>query len=421
MYRLLNNNEENVPCFKLINDCWEKVFDHLSPFDITQFGNSCKHFVPIAGEYLKIFCPQTPFYFHRGEIYGAPNQRGIINETFYKYIGKLCVSGDQFEELARFNFNEAKKKTFETLTSLLFRGALMFQINSDWFDFVLQNIETIELDCCSITSPTIFGAIATSATNLKNLSVKSSRNGFSLFSYEYEKLECLSFNNIYFDPPVISNLQSFLEKHKLLKRFNADYETVSLNYNILKTSNIQLDILGVYFNATLLTHATLRPFINKLIALKELGVFQHLATFLNSIDGDLQLLLVKELFATLAAVVPITELYANEFFLPNQYLASFLAFHFKDLEHLHVRFVKNCLDILPFVYNCKKLKSIDLHEILNDYDSNIHELNDIRTQKKDSGKIDFSVENSTDWLNHTRLRNVDLGKIKIARFERRRI
>lgn len=47
------SGKPQLSIFKMIADCWYEVFDFLSMEDVHSFGQTCKAFQQIAGEYFQ--------------------------------------------------------------------------------------------------------------------------------------------------------------------------------------------------------------------------------------------------------------------------------------------------------------------------------------------------------------------------------
>lgn len=57
-----NEQKENsIPCFKLVDDCWEYIFESMSIQDILNLSKTCVEMQRICGNYLSYFFPKFPF------------------------------------------------------------------------------------------------------------------------------------------------------------------------------------------------------------------------------------------------------------------------------------------------------------------------------------------------------------------------
>ncbi|XP_031637154.1 uncharacterized protein LOC116349727 [Contarinia nasturtii] len=218
------------PIFKLINDCWEEIFDWLSLEELHSFGRTCKHFQRLTGEYFK-----------------------------WKYQNVICHVNDN-EKIIQCK----KLDGFIPFTQKL----AFFRLNPDAsFRYVLKNIK-------SPKSMEIVNARST------NLDLKLMKNNLS-------NVEVLKFRNSYLDG---SFIETFLKLCVRLKRLtigpNAGNTWLLHKYPTLqyfKLTDYECDSL---VNDELMTFFQQNPNVRS-FATTEKILFQNRDSFIaNNIELD---------------------------------------------------------------------------------------------------------------------------------------
>lgn len=416
-----NNDEEGAaappppPCLKLVDDCWENIFDNLSPNDIVQMSSTCTDLMRVAGNYLKDYCSEMEFTVKRKEIVHFDNKIAEIEKDFYPYINKLLFEGENFEQKAEFLHSIVIRNNFVSLKSIEFSFITLYQPDFHSFRQVFENVESVKLNFCKILSPSIFTTISKYATNLKHLSVKNSTHGLSLFHQKYEKLEYLEYESYSMTDIQIENLTSFLQNHTKLKRFNTDYFGLWANKNAVENSSINLDVLGVSFSQYAISLEPLMEISNELIQLYVSGLFKHLSLSINYTLFSREVELIREPIIHLARSVSIKELHLNK--IKGAYF-DFFAYELPNLEYLNIDSVYNTCEIVEFVRLLKNLKTIKLSYV---YKDEIHAklLNSEREKLQDGKKITLHVPNRNYLYAKSTFSQLKFSKLDIARIEKK--
>lgn len=412
-------SENTAECFKLIDDCWDYIFDHLSTDEIVKIGETCKHLLSISGDYLVKYCPELKFYMSEKEIYLIGNDKTVIIPAFYKYVTRLIIREQDLQKDALFFANKSAID-FESLKKLEFKFMSLYQPHFDCFQNVLENVETVNIYCTKIFSPKIFETLATYAPNLKSLTVKYSTWGGLLFWQNYKNLEELSYDAYSYDELEIENLKDFLENHKKLKRFNCDYHSLMENGDVLKNTAINLDAFDVSFDSfTIAVHSHVEwdNFTSKLIELYERGIFKYINISLETVLYMRELRLVSQPILNLARAIPIKELYLDK--VQSGKYPDFLTSELHQLERLHIGYVSNNNEILKFVRNSKNLKSIEIGDMIND-DLRLSTINNERKKNENARKLLLYINKNNYLFCKWHLKNSDLSHVQVKRNETKR-
>lgn len=245
-----NSQKELPPVYlKLIADCWEHIFDHLSIKDIFMMGNTCKYMNQILGHYIHARHPELEFVLSERNIQLYPLSI-ILRENFYKFITHMWIYKDDQSNIDFFQ----GVNIFDSLKKLTFMKFQFTETQIGCMRNVLENIETIKLELCVVNRNT-FEQFAIHCRKLKYLNIQGCRNvngAFNkFFSLNFPMLECLKFRLCSDDTNVqIDELTTFLVQHNNLKSFDMDFRFLWINRQSFNQTNKRLDLLGVHFGTS---------------------------------------------------------------------------------------------------------------------------------------------------------------------------
>lgn len=231
----------------------------------------------------------------------------------------------------------------------------------------MKNLESIELDTCTINSSHIFAEVEEHCRKLKKIDVWwCSGHDTSIYSHKFPELEELCLLTTENRPN--DQLKVFLEKHEKLKHFDVDFDFLWANRGILVATNIRLDVLSIDFNNPLST-STFDQFIKFLNTLYERGFFKTLALENLSIDNNVNNLLLEFPCETLTMVTTDGILWPFRFkdlktikIYESIESSERLARHVAMLEELQFRKAETNV-ILPFIRHSEKLKTIKIDRV----------------------------------------------------------
>lgn len=415
---------DSPPCFKLIADCWEHIFDYLTLEEVYAMGQTCWHLHRMAGYYFREYFHDIRFDLIRKKVRIHYLYNIRLRTDFYQYIGKLSIWYSN--ELEYF----LDADTFASLKSLSFWGVKSIEIQIDYARNVLKNIESIEFYATKSVG-NVFERIASCCPKLKVLRVKSPRkirtrsehNAFNkIFLQRFLKLEHLKIN-VYDENAKINELKIFLKNHTKLKHLECDYRFLWANRNLLNETNNQLDVLTIHFHREndAIPFDQFVDFLNQLFIR---GIYKALHLHLDHFENvD---------FNTVISTLPVLQkvnTYSNDVIdylrLTNLMELSIFEIDEGDFEQIaksltkleRVRFQHASANhILPFIHFAKKIKTIKVYgRLRDDHVLDLFTLNEQRKKLGYARQVCIHVDEKVYLREKWKSKNLDLSHVRIAR------
>lgn len=420
--------EISPPCFKLIVDCWEDIFDYLALKDVHAMGQTCKRMNQLAGHYFREYCPELLYVLKEKKIRISDNANVQLIPELYQFISDLLIR-DQLDYTL-------SAKTFASLKTLAFNASQMTERQIQHCQNVLENIENLLLRDCTTGAGDIFRQFAEFCPKLKYLDIKHCHEPNAVFKkvflYHYPTLERMKYESFPWDEArQIDELKAFLEKHTKLKHFECDDRFLWANRNLLNQTNVRLDRLSIHLKtpeiATQFDH-----FIDVLWQLHERGFYKTIhfsidlwydynnyeplingistLPALESLSID-----VLESFNSLSGLVNLTELRVGE---PSHSATELeVETTIKNLTRLqHLTFDQaKITDILPFVRHSKTLNTIKILESRN-LALNSFALNKERKNLENAQKVVIHARENVYLHEKWQPKNSNLSHVAIERF-----
>ena len=248
-----SNGQAQSPIFKMNADCWDEVFDCLSLEDVHSFGQTCKAFQRVAGEYFK-----------------------------WKYEGVSAECG-----VYGIYINHKQMNGFSAFFHMEFKSVNFFEFNFDLIKCVFTKLEVLELRNCKFNKRR-FGALIKSCLNLKRLHLKC----VGLPIFKHPTLEHLG---LYHSLGRLKKdkLKTFLEQSPKLRSLEIDTKYLYENRESILNANVQLNDLTMHFNNRFKFGAP--AFVDLLNELHQRGFYKRLHFFSPVMLSPDQLLALSEL------------------------------------------------------------------------------------------------------------------------------
>lgn len=427
------------PYLKLIADCWEYIFDHLSIRDILVMGQTCRRMAQMAGYYVREYHPNLEFHQIGREIQLPSFSNFQIQSDFYQFISGLYITRTNDIDFL------LNIPTSDSLKTLIFDRSSLAEARIRYTRNILKNIESIHLIECRSTG-NIFEQFVTYCPNLKHLDVRRCRAMNSvLFLQYYPELECLQFR---LPAKNVANrndeLKMFLLKHLNLNQLGMSYHFLWANRDVLNETNIQLDLLSVHFEKT--ENHGYAPhqyhdygvghygnFANFLRGLFERGFYKSLQLSIHYAIKSSDVEQVSNIISTLPALESFS-IYSDSFVglnrltnLKNLHITTILsdsrmnilARNLRNLERLTI-LEASFAGIVPFICHSTRLKSILVCDIRNDMalaNIDLITLNAERRKLINPCHISLYVPEDVYLLEKWKTRNLNSDLIKVMRLD----
>lgn len=414
-----NDAEEippSAPYMKLIANCWDHIFDYLSSRDILVMGQTCKQLCQIAGNYIPEYFPKFELSVADGEVYYYDDNKIVIQPDFYQYIGTLSIDSEDEFDLS------SNVEKFDSLKTIIFYYHTLNRAEIKNMQIVLKNIESIHLIKCEIAR-NMFALLTNRCPKLKHLNLiqYNAVNVAMSKPWNYPSKHMNKLTNEHADQTSALNegLKIFWEKHTKLECLEIDFHFIWSNWHTLMESNIQVDLLHLYFDGTF---EEISKLVDCLETLHERGFYKILKLSLDDnnyfCDEIFAFPRLEKLRITIDSSIDInclanlTDLHCDAINIEN---TEILAKGLTKLERLFL--MKSDYDeILTFVRHSKRLKTMIISENLyyrKDFD--LFALNEERKKLESATKVLISVPDYDYLILKWKLQFLSLNLVKIVR------
>lgn len=409
------------PYLKLIADCWEYIFDHLSLKDILQMGETCKRMHQMAGYYLREYFPELRFNLIGKDVQVAYPHNFLLRTDFFPYIRKLCILRRGSESMSKLDV-----ETFSSMKTLIYMSVELNRTQFAYARDILDYVENIQIEHCNIYME-IFERFEFYCPKLKSLRVEYGNTDNvlvtkSLFSQYYPQLEDLRYkpNSCH---TKIGELKTFFEKHTKLKQFECNMPFLWANRDVLLETNVQLDLFIVDFTRN--HHIPSDEFVDFLKSLYKRGFYKALQLSIDRIpnyifessNNGICTLPAFEILdintdsnIDLSRLINLKELHIFNLDYTN---VENLARNLAKLEKLS--FGNGSIDtILPFICHSKRLKTIYIDRLdLNDFD--LFVLNEKRKMLQNARQVTICLKENFYLMIKWKSKHFNLSHVKISR------
>lgn len=368
---LAPNGEPQPAVFKLDTDCWDEVFDCLSLEDVHSFGQTCKAFQRVTGEYFQwkyeAVCAKC-----QGDYIYIDNKQ---MNRFSELVPKIWFHGDTNDSMLRYvesSFKAVKQMRFSELDF----GGLDFKL----IENILRKLEVVEIYFCKFDRVN-FGALVESCVNLKRVAF-AGVPPFTWPVHQHPTLQHLGFYN----NNALGNgdeLKIFLEHSPNIRSIQMVSSLLWAKRDSLLNANVELDELAIIILNTSDTAAV----IGLLNDLHQRGFYKrlHLRTYtvpspdqLLALHGLITLYIPYEKIIGYPVLANIKELgiVVPRNAPPIDDMNAWVSY-FINIEHLAI-VRPNFNDILLFIGRSMKLRSIEIWH----FQGNVLDVSALKKERK---------------------------------------
>lgn len=425
---------EPEPIFKLDAKCFHAIFEWLPLGELHSFGQTCKQFQQIAGEYFQktyknceIRAESDGIYVCSAQSDSKKSKQQQLDENrlqvngFIKFVGKIAIHGNRHESNdAIFHFIEAN--AFESLKHIQLVAVTLTEPKVKCLKKVLKEIEVLKIDSCVVEGKFYHNFLKLCKKNLKRLSVRSGSDANWLLK-TYPALEHLELFQVGFN---IDKLQTFFDLNPNIKSFAMDINCLWQNEMTLRTVDIRLDDLAIDFHGWEQRMDAIRSLLDKF---QKRGLYKRLHLYTSYHDA--------ESFKRIGSIPALEKLYlsnkvAAAIDLPRMIQLKEISFrYFTDivdmdalrdklahLERIHLK-EASFYDILPFIQQLDKLQTIHIEHVAFDanFVANLEAVNRERELLQDAHKVTIYID-EMNFLELKRVANViNFSKMEFKRGE----
>lgn len=391
--------------FRLTVDCCDEIFEYLSVRDLHSFGQTCKVFQQIAGDYFlrnysaaSKMCDKDGIYTHYSNYVGVQNLRTqtsgfnefMTNVTYHKEnVEKLCylkTHAHEFKSLKRCQILEQTNMIADELRYLreIFPKVEVLCLNHSHLK--CNYYENILKYCENVKRLVLYVAFEL---------VLSGRD--SWLQHKYPNLEYLEWVPM----RSVNLLSTFLSNNPNVQNLTIVTRCIWRQKDDFLKSNIKLDLFSVR-NVYGEKEPTLSALIDLLCQLQERGFYKRLGLYVYTVDEETSIKLLSLKGLERLCIWKFTECYSlpqlkhlKQFIIledANPKDMDILAEHFEDLQRF---LIKNATFdvILPFFrrsINLMKVKIYPKEGVIWDKDM-LTKLNDARKQLFGARKVTIYV------------------------------
>lgn len=421
------------PYTKMIDDCWEYIFDYLSFKDIIVMGHTCKRLNQMAGYYIREYHPQLQFQLTGREVqFPTPHSFEFhLHTDFYQYVSKLYLW-----ENNQLDFFRGKNK-LDSLKILIFENCHLTEGQIIYMKTILKHLETIHLINCNI-GENIFTHLSNYCSELKYLNVSSCKfddiNIFNtLFLSRFPKLERLQFRPMLKNSfEQIDGIKTFFKNHsKTLKCFETNLDFLWTHRYSIDETTIQLDLLSIHFDkwyvntpidkvVEYLTTLQLRDFFKSLQLSFRRGINIDTQTVTNAISilPTLESLsLNSDSFVDIKRLTNLKELHIEN--LCSRENMEIMAKSLPKLERLTF----NCClvdSVMAFVRHSMNLKTIRIGDLRDFRTLDLIAMNQERKKLANACRISIFVCDQVYVHEKSKRPNLNLSHVKMVRLDMNR-
>lgn len=410
------------PYLKLIADCWENIFDYLPLRDIISVGQTCIRMQKMTGYYLREYFPEILCTLDGRTARITYSDRFHLQAELWQYINKLCIDGNLDYCL---NAN-----TFSSLNTLIFSSVDLTKTQIGYTENLLKLVENVQLKYCAVEAE-IFNELFNLCPNMKHLHIQCCRMPedalHTLFLRNCPTLEYLQYQPLPRKADTqINELQTFLENHSNLKHFETDYRFLWANRDILNDTNVQLNLLTIRFPPTN-NHILYVHLVDFLKTLHDRGFyktlnlsfdyretemsFEHLSNATSTLPALEMLNTPTDSIIDLSRLINLKELEIRTY--ESGTLIKNVARNLIKLKRLTF-FIASIDDILPFVCHSKRLKTINVYHLRDEF-LDLFTLNEERKKLEDATPISICVLENVYLPTKWKIGNLHLSHVKIVR------
>lgn len=424
----ISEPSNSPPCFKLIFDCWEYIFDCLSIGDVYSMAQTCKRMHRLAGNYHHECFDELNYEMKGTYIQCSYPHWYYLKPIFFQFVSKL-----QIGQHSKLN-HPLDARAFTALKTLIYDNVTLNGAVIKGRQSLLRNVEHLHLISDMITGD-IFKPIRTCCPKLTHLKVHRCHiaTANKLFLQHFPCLEHLEYVPGSSDcDNRMDQLETFLKKHPNLKYITANFRFLWTHRDVFieysNTSNTQLEILNVFFNVPL-EHVPLDEFFEFIKQLFARGIYKSLHLSFDNWNVQLSYESLSNALATLPALQELSVL--DHSILDVSRLTNLRVFHMmgvkcsaKDaeilakslinLETLMLQYAP--IDtIFPFIWHSKKLKKM-ITDYITSYDRAL-DLIAFNQQRKlaNACKLSIHVQDRVYLPTRWKYENLNLSHVKVAR------
>lgn len=420
----INDPQKIPPAYlKLIADCWEHIFDYLPLKEVISMGQTCIRMQKMTGYYLREYFPDILCTLDGNTAQITYSDRFHLQAELWQYINKLCVDGNLNYRL--------NAKTFSSLNTLIFSSVdLTTKTQLNYTENLLTMVENVQFKYCAIDGE-LFEHLLDWCPKLKYLHIQCCRMAddtlHTIFLQNYTTLEHFQYQPLPRKAETqINELQSFLETHRNLKHFETDYRFLWANREILNDTTVQLNQLTIRFPPTN-NNILYVFFVDFLKTLHERGFyktlnlafdhrdtennFENLSNATSSLPALEMLNTPTDSIIDLSRLTNLKELEIRTY--DSSTLIENVAKNLIKLERLTF-FLASMDDILPFVRHSKRLKTINVYHLRDNF-LDLFTLNEERKRIQNACPISICVLENAYLPTKWKLGNLHLSMVKIIR------
>lgn len=432
-YRINYNCEMSdvAPILKLNTDCCDELFAYLSFEDLQLLGQTCKALLNVTGKYFQKHYASTPKFMESDGVcmpYNLEDQSRLIYiaPLFYRFLKYIK---HRYPDLGSIAYHQNHAHAFESLTEILFSR---YELNRDFvasMQSVLPKINVLWV-CGTRNEGDLYEDLLQFCGNLKELHVglevdipdpqkaikRQGPNSWML--REYPSLEWFSLTGMSIFH--VNELSIFLARNPSIQKFTTEAGFLfECRLELLK-SNIRLDKLEV----SDIFRETVPAFCELLNQLYDRGFYKHLNITINIaqevIDNFATLCGFDELHicdiegkCDFSRLNHLKSLELSDYYDNSSHVIE-LATSLTNLQYLQFGEAK-FNDILPFIQQSKRLKSIEVHSFQGDMD--LVKLNTERENLPEAHKVIIYVSDYVFLATKWSIRNGDtnLSKVELRR------
>lgn len=361
------------PLFKLTEDCVNEIFEYLSLKELHSFGQTCKIFQKLSGEYFqRNFKSADHFVGQKGIFTLYSDHRGIINQRtkttgFNQFINCILVDNDKMEPLS---YLLSHSNEFSSINQIRFSG-----FSSDRIPYLrklLANIDIIEMKRALIRED-FYGAFLQFCPNLKRIEMQEylveihNKKQNLWLQRKYPMLE-----HFVLTPEwtfKIKELNSFLERNPNIRYFATHSKCLWENKEDFLKSKAKLETLEIRIYRFKNNWSIMEKDCNLLNELFKRGFFKCLRISIDQVDQRRCDLLCSLIGLEALCIDFLNECYSLPMLTSLRELAirydassneiEVLAMA-KSLEQLEGLYLANATfeTILPFIRHSKQLREI---------------------------------------------------------------
>lgn len=227
--------QDPLTIFKLNIDCWEVIFDWLSLDDLHAFGQTCKYFHRIAGEYFKWKYKRV-----LGDVYdkGMTINWGDFN-GFNEFTQRLSFYSRNPDASLLYALTNCKSPREMEIVN-----GRSSEIDLSRLENMLKNIEILKISNFHVSTEFLESFLQRCAKSLKRLMLDVSLGNSWMNNCTYPQLQHLSL----FECDHCDELIKFFEKNPNVRSFATSAALILKNLKEFTDSTMRLDDLTILRN-----------------------------------------------------------------------------------------------------------------------------------------------------------------------------